>query len=113
MTSNYLKKKKRKEKNLEVRIYRQDIRMEFGIEKYALLILKSGKRRLTDGMELASQHKIRTLGEKETYTYMGILVADTIKQVEMKEKNKKEYLRRTWKLLETIFQAYLTPKLSL
>ena len=32
---------------------------------------------------------------------MGILEADAIKQVEMKEKIKKEYLRRTRKLLET------------
>ena len=45
--------------------------------------------------------KIRTLGEKETYKYLGILVADTIKQVKMKERIKKEYLRRTRKLLET------------
>ena len=44
---------------------------------------------------------IRTLGEKETYKYLGILEADTIKQVEMKEKNLKDYLRRTRKLLET------------
>ena len=41
------------------------------------------------------------LGEKETYKYLSILEADTIKQVEMIEKNKKEYLRRTRKLLET------------
>ena len=32
---------------------------------------------------------------------LGILEANTIKQVEMKEKIKKEYLRRTRKLLET------------
>ena len=32
--------------------------------------------------------KSRTLGEKETYKYLGILEADTIKQVEMKEKKK-------------------------
>ena len=37
----------------------------------------------------------------ETYKYLGILVADTIKQVEMKNIIKKEYLRRTRKLLET------------
>ena len=30
------------------------------------------------------------LGEKETYKYLGILEADTFKQVEMKEKIKKE-----------------------
>ena len=38
--------------------------------------------------------KIRTLGEKETYKYLDILKADTIKQVELKEKIRKEYLRR-------------------
>ena len=84
-----------------VRIYSQDKAMEFGIEKCALLVMKSGKWHLTDGMELPNQEKIRTLGEKETYKYLGILEAETIKQVEMKEKIKKEYLRRTRKLLET------------
>ena len=63
--------------------------------------MKRGKRHLTDGMELPNQDKIRTLGEKETYKYLGILEANIIKQVEMKEKNKKEYLRWTRKLLET------------
>ena len=52
-----------------------------------------------EGMELPNQDKFRTLGGKETYKYLGILEADTIKQVEMKEKIKKEYLRRTRKLL--------------
>ena len=52
-------------------------------------------------MELPNQDKIRMLREKETYKYLGILEADTIKQVEMKEKAKREYLRRTRKLLET------------
>ena len=43
-----------------------------------------------------------TLGEKETYKYLEIFEADTITQVEMKEKVlKKEYTRRTRKLLET------------
>ena len=36
-------------------------------------------------MELPNQDKIRTLGE-ETYKYLGILEADTIKQEETKEK---------------------------
>ena len=47
---------------------------------------KSGKRHLTDGMELPNQDKIRTHGEKETYKHLGLLEADTMKQVEMKEK---------------------------
>ena len=94
------------EKELEtlihtVRIYSQYIGMEFGIEKCAMLVMKSGKRQLTDGMELPNQDKIKTFAENETYKYLGILAADTIKQVEIKEKIQKEYLRRTRKLLET------------
>ena len=44
---------------------------------------------------------IRTLEEKETYKYLGILEADTIKQVQIKYTTRKEYIRRTRKLLET------------
>ena len=62
--------------------------------------MKSGKRHLTGGMELPNQNKIWTLGEKETYKYLRILGDDTIKQVEMKEKIKKEYLGRNRKLLK-------------
>ena len=75
--------------------------MEFGIEKYAMLVMKSGKRHLTDGMELPNKDMIKTLAENETYKNLGILEADTIKQAEMKEKIQKEYLRRTRKLPET------------
>ena len=52
-------------------------------------------------MELRNQDKIRTLAENKTYKYLGILEADTIKQVEMKNKIQKQYLRRTRTLLET------------
>ena len=52
-------------------------------------------------MERPNREKIRTLGKKKTYKYLGILEADTIKQAEMKEKIQKEYLRRIRKLLET------------
>ena len=47
------------------RIYSQDIGMEFGKEKCAILVMKSGKRHLTDGMEIRNQDKIRTLAEKK------------------------------------------------
>ena len=52
-------------------------------------------------MELPNKDEIKTLAENETYKYLGILEADSIKQAEMKEKIQKEYLRRTRKLLET------------
>ena len=94
------------EKELEtlihtVRMYSQDIGMEFGLEKCAMLEMKSAKRYLTVGMELPNQDKIRTLGEKETFKYLGIMEADTIKQVQMKERIQKWYQRKTRKLLET------------
>ena len=46
--------------------------------------MKTGKQLLTEGTKLSNQDKIRTFGEKETYKYLGILEADTVKQVEMK-----------------------------
>ena len=48
------------------------------------------KRRITEGRDQPNQERIRALGEKENYKYLGILEADTIKQVGMKEKNKKQ-----------------------
>ena len=89
-----------------VRIYSQDIRMEFGIDECAMLVMKSDKRHLTDGMELPNQDKIRTLAEMETDRYVGILEAYTIKHVEMKDKIQKEYYRRTRKLLETKLSSW-------
>ena len=60
------------EKELEtlihtIRIYSQGIGMEFGIEKCALLVMKSGKQHLTGGIEVPNQDKTRTLAENETY----------------------------------------------
>ena len=80
-----------------VKIYCQDIGMGFDVDKCAILVMKSDKRHMTEGMELPNKDEIRTLGEKENNKYLGILESDTVKEVEMK----KEYLRRTRKLLET------------
>ena len=48
-----------------MRIYSQDRGMEFGIEKCAMLVMKSDKPHITEGVELPDQ-AIRTLGEKLT-----------------------------------------------
>ena len=105
MYMDYMKLFANIEKKLEilihaVRIYSQDIGVEFGIEKCTMLVVKSWKRHLTDEIELLNQQKNRTLGEKETSKYLGILKANTIKQVDMKEKIYKEYLMKTRTLLE-------------
>ena len=78
------------EKELEtliqtIRIYNQDVGMEFGIEKCAILILKNKQRETMEGIELPNQERIRMLGEK-SIKYMGTLETDTIKLTKMKEK---------------------------
>ena len=40
---------------------------------------------MMERVELLNQEKIRMLGVKKTYKYLGILEADTIKHVEMKK----------------------------
>ena len=64
-----------------------------------MLVMKRSKRYLKLGVKQSNQVVFRTLGEKETYKYFGIWASDTIKQVQMKEKITKVYLRRTGKLL--------------
>ena len=74
--------------------------MEFRIEKYVMFIMRRGKGQVMRRIELPNQEK-KSEGEKENYKYLGILEADVIKQAEMKEKIRKEYLRRTRELPET------------
>ena len=71
-----------------MKIYSQDIGMEFGIQKCAMIIMRRGKLQMTEGIELPNQKKINAFGGKEIYKYLGIMEADTIKQVEMKGKLK-------------------------
>ena len=52
-----------------------------------MLVIKSMRRHLTDGMKIQYQYKIRTLGEKENYKYLVILETFTIKQVRDERKN--------------------------
>ena len=54
-----------------------------------MLIMKSGKRQITERIEPPSRENIRTLGEKETFKYLGIFEVDITKQAETKEKKLK------------------------
>ena len=72
---------------LAVRIYCQDKETEFGIEKCTMLFMRNGKRQIMKGIELLNPEKIRMLGEKKTYKFLGIFESDTIK-VEIKELKK-------------------------
>ena len=95
------------EKGLEslvqtVLIFSDDIGMEFGIDKSAILVLKRGKITKFDGISFPDG---RVLGadyiEGADCKYLGILQAGQIRYTQMKEKVKTEYLRRVRKVLET------------
>ena len=74
--------------------------MEICIEKYAMLIIRSGKRQIKEGIELPDQERNRTPQEQENDKYLSILETDPIKQAEKKENITKGYLRRTKNFLE-------------
>ena len=42
-----------------------------------MLIMKSGKRQILEGIELLNHERVRTLKEKENYKYLGILETDS------------------------------------
>ena len=56
---------------------------------------------MTEEIAQSNQDKVGTLKEMETYKYLGILEADTIKQAYNKENMEKEYFSSTRTLLET------------
>ena len=57
--------------NIRIYTYSQDIEMEFGIEKCAMLIMKRGRRGTTEGIEPQNQKSIKTLGEKRKLQESG------------------------------------------
>ena len=60
-------------------ITQRGYRDEIDIEKYDMLAMKSRKRQRMERIELLDEERIRPLGEKENYKYLGILEASTIK----------------------------------
>ena len=90
-----LKLQAENEKGLEslvqtVRIFSDDIGMEFGMDKCAALVLKGGKITKFDGISLRNGKEMRGLIGGAVYKYLDIIQADQIRYTEMKEKVKTE-----------------------
>ena len=85
-----------------VRKYILDIGIEIWHRKmYHVNNNKAGKDTWLTEWNYQNKKKLELLDKKKTYKYLGILEADTIKKVVMKEKKiKKGYLRRKRKLLK-------------
>ena len=84
-----------------VRVFSNDMGMEFGVAKCAVLTMKKGKMAIYDRISLRNKTAIKGLKEGDSYKYLGVLKADQMKHHEMKEKVKTEYYRRMREILET------------
>ena len=83
-----------------VRIFSNDIGMEFGIQKCAMLELKRGKMIQSNGLDLPEEQKLTSLEDGEGNRYLGIL-----ESVEMKDILRKEYYHRVKKILRSSLNA--------
>ena len=103
---DHLKLYSRSEKGLDsleqiVRVFSEDIGMEFGIEKCAMLVMEKGKIVKSVGIELPDGKVIKSLQEGESFKYLGILEADKFLEEKMKLHVSKEYFRRISKVLKS------------
>ena len=97
----YGQNKKRIDKLVNtVRIFSEDIRMEFGISKCATLIMKRSIISKSEGIQLPNDESIKNIEEGEGYKYLGILEDDGFKNLEIKKKLRKQYFRRIKKLCQ-------------
>ena len=72
-----------------VRIFSNNISMEFGLDKCATIAIIKGKIIETQGMNLPNNN-IKELNPDESYKYLGILQADDIKHKQVKKKTLSE-----------------------
>ena len=76
-----------------IQLVSTDIRMEFGIKKCGVLILKRGNFAESEGIVLPNGGTMKVI-EEIGYKYLGILEMDRIKEEAMMNRFNKEYLRR-------------------
>ena len=76
-----------------VRVFSRDIGMEFGLEKCAIVNIRRGVKEEVGGIELPDGQMMKEIDE-DGYKYLGVLEGADVMVKEMKEKVRKEYLRR-------------------
>ena len=83
-----------------VTIVSGDIRMEFEIEKCALVNIQRFKVTRTEGIQMPDGNNIKDIDETG-YKYLGIIEGEKIKHQEMKEKIKQKYIKRLGAILKS------------
>ena len=82
--------------------FSEDIRMEFGIKKCRVLVLKQGKvdKAKSRGLNLPNGN-LRKTNDEEGYKYLGILEYDKVKEKEMKMEFVRKYKMRLGLILRS------------
>ena len=93
--------KEKKTLILAVRICCEDIGIEFKIEKCAMLIMRSRKRQVKEGIELLNQEKNQNTQRKRNLQVLGNIGIGHHQTTGDEIKIKKVYIRRARKLLQT------------
>ena len=81
----------------KVRVVSSDIGMEFGVEKCAMLVLKTDKIVESNGILLPNNDIIKSIHGENGYKYLRVLESDGVLCEQIKEKLKQEYKRRLTK----------------
>ena len=89
-----------------VHAFSKDIGMEFGLEKCAKCTIKKGHKTRGDRMEIEDGKFVEDLENDTNYTYLGIEENASLEHRKLREKARKEYLRR----LKKICRSELSPK---
>jgi hypothetical protein len=74
---------------LTVKIFNDDILMDFGLEKCARITFKKGKLFHFQKIVIDTNRKIQELEQGKRYTYLGIEEREGIQHKQMKERLKK------------------------
>ena len=84
-----------------VKGFSDDIGMEFGLDKCAKATFRKGKLRKKDNIILNDVTVIKDLEQEEVYKYLGVNEGDGIQHASMKDKIRKEVIRRVRSILKT------------
>ena len=90
-----------------IRTFSDDIHMEYGLNKFAKIVLEKGKLVHSQNLILDFNREIQKLEQGKTCKYLGTKESENIQHQQMKERLKKEYTRRLRMVLKSEFDCQL------
>ena len=84
-----------------VKAFSDDIGMEFGLDKCAKASFNRGKLVKTENLVIDEDTIIKELDQESTYKYLGVNEGDGVQHAKMKEKIRRECIRRVRLIMKT------------